>query len=187
SDRPVLIGIMIGLCMMSRYMLAPWAAMFVIAIWLWQGKSQAFRIILSASAVILILMTFGQGWAAIPVFFKVPDNYLSAVLADKGKYSPLINSSLGLAKFWKHEALGSLHSLLKIMAFLMPLSCIIIYKRWFRGISFALFGLVSLKLSLVFFYNLLVMPYGYLFYTSTIVSVAILGFVLTRKEAFRGL
>ncbi|MFT4567569.1 MAG: hypothetical protein ACI9FN_002536, partial [Saprospiraceae bacterium] len=43
SGRPVLIGIMIGLCMMSRYMLAPWAAMFVIAIWLWQGKSQAFR------------------------------------------------------------------------------------------------------------------------------------------------
>ena len=181
SKRPLLIGITIGLCMMSRYMLAPWALMFVIAIWLLENKSQAYKIILSSGATIIIFMTFGQGWAALPVFLKVPDNYLSAVLADKAKYFSVIDSSLGMAKHWEFESLGGLHSLMKILSFLVPICCILIYKKWLQDIPFALFGLISLKLSLVFFFNFLVMPYSYLFYTSTIVSVSILSFVLTRK------
>jgi len=182
SKRPILIGLAIGLCTLSRYILIPWALMFVIAIWFWRSRRDAYKIILSAGTLILLLMTIGQGWSAISVFMTVPDNYVASVLADKAKYTPLIDSSLGLAKFWNYESLGSLHFIMKAMALAIPIICLWVYKKWFSEIPFTLFGLISLKLSLVFFYNLLVMPYGYLFYTSTIISIAILGFVLTRID-----
>lgn len=182
ARKPIWIGIAMGLCYCSRYALGPWSIMFIVAAWFFWNKKAAMVIGSTALFTFLFIMSIGQGWSALSTFISVPESYATAVLNDFHKYFPVIDNGLGLAKFWKYESLGSFHTLMKVCAFGIPIVSFLFYKKFKNGIPFELFALLSLKLSLVFFYNLLVMPYTYLFYTSTIVSLGILSWILLPSQ-----
>lgn len=178
SWRPYMIGVAIGLCLLSRYMIAPWVLVMLLTLWLCNSRQDAYKMVVAILITGITLMTVGQGWSALPIFMFVPDNYLASVLADYDKYHPLIDSSLGLAKFWPYDALGSCHMLMKVMAVLSPLLSFPLLRSYASHLPFRLHALIAMKISLILFFNLLIMPYGYLFYTSSIVSLALLSYIL---------
>ena len=86
--------------------------------------------------------------------------------------------NLGLGKFYGPNRMAILHFCLLTMSFGIPLlfMCFcLLQKKWqFRNINLACF-----KLSLLVFYQFIDVPYGYLFYTASFVSLIIASSLLS--------
>lgn len=177
------IVIALALCMMSRYSLAIWAVMFVMYVYYYHTKSRALSLVLYSSGLALFLLVISRGILHMDVFASLSGDYLRDIQADehKWKFLPTINESLGFAKFFKYEELPWLHNLFMVLAFIVPFACLLGYHKLRERINQRFFNLASLKLSLVFFYNFLILPVQYLFYTSTFLSIAILYFYLNEE------
>ncbi len=174
-----LVGLSLGLCLMSRYGLAPWALGLGIYLLL-SKKYNILKQVTVGTLVTTIILIISTGTLPhLKMIFGMPQNYLASVQADPGKYLPTIEANLGLAKYFSFEYLGGLHHAQLWISIILPILLFGFYKYYKINTSFNLFALCALKLSLVVFYNLLIIPYSYLFYTSTFVSVAVLsGFIL---------
>lgn len=178
------IVIALALCMMSRYSLAIWAVMFVSYVYYYHTKSRALRLTLYSAGLALFLLVLTRGILHIDVFMSLSGDYLRDIQLPehKWKFMPTINESLGLAKFFRYQELPLLHNIFFAFTLLTPLFCFIVYHKLREKINKRFFNLASLKICLVLFYNLLILPVQYLFYTSTFLSIAILYFYL--KEEF---
>jgi len=84
-----------------------------------------------------------------------------------------------------YENLLSLHKVFLLVIFLIPVFCYFLYYKFKEKMNVSFFGICSLKLTLVFFYSLMVIPVKYLFYTSTFFSIIILFFYLNQKESLK--
>ncbi len=168
------IAIAVSLCLMSRYALLPWALVLGFLI----GYVYGFRRMVIYGSIVIglsgILMIITGAHSHLEVFVSLSDRYMDSVSSLPQKYQPLINHSLGIAKFWPYEKLSALHMIMQTLSILTPVAMGVYYIRRRPDLPFGLYALISLKLCLVLFYNLLIMPYGYLFYTSTILSIALL-------------
>ena len=86
--------------------------------------------------------------------------------------------NLGLAKFYGHQRVAILHYTLLVMSFAIPLLFMgfcLLQKKWnFQNINLACF-----KLSLLVFYQFIDVPYGYLFYAGSFVSLVIAASLLS--------
>ena len=171
--RPWLFGLAISLCLMSRYALIGWLVMYSLYMLIFSGKREIISTGFYTLFFTLLWLIMGKSLFNFDVFIEVPSNYMEAIRTMPDKYEPLIQNSLGLAKFVKYDNLGAFNHFFQAGVWLVPLS--LLAYCWMRRnrLNMALFGLCSLKLSLVFFYNFLIMPYLYLFYTSTFLSLAI--------------
>lgn len=183
SQRWWLVGISIGLCLMSRYALAPWV--LGLGIYLLISKNyKAFREVTIVSVFTTLVLIISTG--TIPhlnMIFGMPQNYLTSVQLDPGKYLPTIESNLGLTKFIAFENLGWLHSGQLCTSIVLPLVLFALYRYGKIKMHFNLYALCVLKLTLVVFYNLLIIPYSYLFYTSTFTSIAVLtGYIVVSYQ-----
>lgn len=168
------IGIAIALCLLSRYALAPWVLLLGFVLLHQKEYKQLSKIVLSSLLLTLILLWWSGAIYEVPTFLSLEGNYLRDIVNQPNKYHWMIHSSLGIAKYLPYERLPILHQVMKITSFIIPIVCAIWYLSSSVKIKMSYFALGSLKLSLVFFYNLLIMPYSYLFYTSTLVSIFIL-------------
>ncbi|MEZ5043080.1 MAG: hypothetical protein R2828_24500 [Saprospiraceae bacterium] len=174
KEKTVLTGIALSLCMLSRYSLAIWAIMYVLYVFFFVKRSKAIAIGGIAGGLSIFLMVVSQGMGSLHVFLGLQENYINAIINEKEKFEPMINISLGVAKFFVYENLATLHQLFMVSAFLVPALSLLLFARFKNKINTDFFALCSLKLTLVVFYNLLVMPFMYLFFTSTLLSIAIL-------------
>lgn len=176
----ITIVIALALCMMSRYSLAVWALMFVAYVYYYHTKSRALTLTLYSAGVALFLLVLSRGILQIDVFASLSGDYLRDIKMPehKWKFMPTVNSSLGLAKFFRYEELPILHNIFFIFTLATPLACLLVYHKFRDLINKRFFNLASLKICLVLFYNLLIIPYQYLFYTSTFLSIAILYFYI---------
>ena len=177
------IVIALALCMMSRYSLAIWASMFVIYVYYYHTKSRALRLVLYSGGLALFLLVISRGILHIDVFASLSGDYLRDIQSDehKWKFLPTIRESLGFAKFFKYEDLPQLHNIFLALSIAIPFLCLTLYHRYRNKINQRFFNLASLKITLVFFYNFLILPVQYLFYTSTFLSIAILYFYLNEE------
>lgn len=177
------IVIALALCMMSRYSLAVWAMMFLIYVYYYHTKSRALRLVLYSGGLALFLLVISRGILHMDVFASLSGDYLRDIQAEehKWKFMPTINGSLGFAKFFKYEDLPLLHNLFLGLALTVPFACLLGYHKLRGRINQRFFNLASLKITLVFFYNFLILPVQYLFYTSTFLSIAILYFYLNEE------
>ena len=57
-----------------------------------------------------------------------------------------------------------------------PLLCLLLFWRFRDRMNAAFFGIATLKITLVLFFNLLIIPVPNIFYTSGFLSLAILAF-----------
>ena len=176
----ITIVIALALCMMSRYSLAIWAFMFVAYVYYYHTKSRALTLTLYSAGFALFLLVLSRGILHMDVFASLSGDYLRDIKMDdhKWKFLPTINQSLGLAKFFRYEELPILHNIFFLFTLGAPLACIMFYHKYRDKIYQRFFNLASLKICLVCFYNLLILPVQYLFYTSTFLSIAILYFYL---------
>jgi len=171
--------------MMSRYSLAIWAVMFVVYVYYYHTKTRALTLTLYSAGLAIFLLVISRGILHIDVFASLSGDYLRDIqLAEhKWKFMPTINDSLGLAKFFKYEDLPSLHSIFFVFTIVSPIACLAVYHKLRDRINKRFFNLGSLKVCLVLFYNLLILPVQYLFYTSTFLSIAILFFYLKEDSS----
>jgi len=176
----ITIVIALALCMMSRYSLAVWALMFVTYVYYYHTKSKALTLTLYSAGFAIFLLVISRGILHIDVFASLSGDYLRDIQLPehKWKFMPTINESLGLAKFFRYEELPILHNIFFGLMLGTPLACLLVYHKYRDKINKRFFNLASLKICLVLFYNLLILPVQYLFYTSTFLSIAILYFYL---------
>ncbi len=175
---PVLIALALSLCMLSRYSLAIWAVVYVFYEFLLGNRKAAIRITWVGGLFSLFLLIATQAIWHLDIFLGLPANYLDAIIHEEHKFGALVQDGLGLAKFYEYSDLPKLNRLFLVAAILSPILSFTIFHFLRAHINKELFLLCSLKLSLVLFYNTLIMPFVYLFFTSTLFSLAILNFYL---------
>ena len=184
TRNPWLKGFAIALCLMSRYVLVFWLPFYLLYVFLKESRKHAYIIAGVAFAVSLGLMLWTGAFQNLHIFLDMPRIYLDAVQDPENswKYLSTINESLGLGKYVGIERIGVLHSSLFFISLLSPL-CFLLWAL-FKSDKFnsAFWALCSLKMSLVLFYQFLVINPLYLFFTSTFFSYAVLYAYWTRGK-----
>ena len=177
----ILTGIAISCCLLSRYALVFWVPLYFLYLWITKERKYAFQTAVVSFFSGLALFIVGKSLTKIGYFINLQSNYKDAISDPslQWKYEPLIESSLGLAKFFKYQNLSILHDLLLILSFVIPAIFLALTLKLKSKLYHPFMGLVLLKISLVTFFNLITMPYIYLFFTSSFISLAILYFYLT--------
>lgn len=174
TRRYTLQAFFITLCLLSRFSLLGWVPVYLVYIYMHAGWPVLRRVLVVLLSTCLGLMTLTGAIFHLDIWLGIQKNYLAALMAQPWKYRELIDVNLGLAKLWQYEALPIMHYLSVVLClFILPLVFIYFLIRKFSFTAHPLFILGALKIILVVFYNLLIMPYGYLFYTSTFLSVII--------------
>ncbi len=175
SGKPWLTGIAISLCMLSRYALVGWIPAFLLYLLLEKKWKQLFTIALTGSLCFILLFLVPVGWTTFVRLARLPGDYI-AFAGRVWKDSPdVFSTAPGLAWFFGPRQVTLLHGLLVTLSFLVPALFIVIGRRHQRGINLPL---AALKISLVIFFCFIDVPYLYLFYTSSFVSLIIVTLLL---------
>ena len=181
SGNISLIAIAISLCMLSRYSLIGWVPAFVVFL-VAKGKiKNAFILTGIGSAMLFGLFILPFGWAAFLKLVQLPGNYIDFAKRVWQDSPEVFTGSMGFAKFFGPGKTALLHHTLILLAFVIPLSFVFYCLRGNKKRQLSNVPLAALKLSLVFFYNLVDVPYLYLFYTSSFVSLVLVAFFVGRE------
>jgi hypothetical protein len=169
--KPLLLGLALALCLLSRYYIISWVPIYAAyLIWKKDGKyvlnTAFFTVIFS-----LIMMWISGAFSALDYLFTVPGIYFSDISnpLNAEKYRGLLNDYLGFARFFVPSQIGLFKVLFGLGIFVGPLA--LIYK--FKDQDPVLLGLVSIKLVVAIFTSFLIGPYIYLFYIHPFLSLAL--------------
>jgi hypothetical protein len=169
SGKPWLTAIAASLCMLSRYALVGWIPAYVLYLLLEKKWKQLGILTLTGIGCFVLLFLVPVGWPTFLRLAGLPGNYV-AFAGRVWKDSPdVFRTAPGLALFFGPHRVGLLHGILITLSFAAPLGLVAFY--FVRGRSLANLPLAALKLTLVVFYCFIDVPYLYLFYTSSLVSL----------------
>ncbi|MEL7532340.1 MAG: hypothetical protein AAFN10_13565, partial [Bacteroidota bacterium] len=173
---PVLVGVAIALCMLSRFALVPWVAIYFFYVFFFESRRHALITAGTAAAIGLFGFLIPYGFELWDYFFNHPHQYQKFAENTWEVNQKFFANTLGLAKFFTQETVRYQHRMHLGLSFAAPALLLLTYWRtrlkwkW----NERLFALAMLKLTLVIFYNLIVMPVFYLFFVNTILSCLIL-------------
>lgn len=178
SGKPWLTAIAVSLCMLSRYALVGWVPAYLLYLILEKNWKPLFILIVTGMLCFVLLFLIPVGWTTFKRLALLPGDYI-AFAGRVWKDSPEVFSTApGFAWFFGPKRIALLHRLLITLSFGVPLLFIIICK-WRSGKKkMANIPLAALKISLVVFYCFIDVPYLYLFYTSSFVSLIALTLLL---------
>jgi hypothetical protein len=180
SGNAWFMGISTSLCLLSRYSMIGW----VIPCLVFFAMRKDFRklIIFSITGIGCFLLFFliPFGWITLERMIALPANYV-AFAKHVWEYSAEVYwLNLGLAKFYGPNGMAALHRALIVLSFAVPIMFMIfcqVQKKWkLENINLATF-----KLSLLVFYQFIDVPYGYLFFTCSFVSLMIAAVLLSAE------
>ncbi|PHN03020.1 hypothetical protein [Flavilitoribacter nigricans] len=173
---PVLTGLAIALCLLSRYSLVFWVPVYLVYQFFYRSRREAYTTAAALAGGLILLLTIGQAWDQLGFFLQLQESYLDELLDPDKSWSFIaqIGNNPGLIKFLPFSGIASWHRLLIIGSILIPPAALWLFRKYRSGLQDRFFGLCSLKLCLVYFYNMLTIPYSYLFYPSTFLSLFIL-------------
>jgi hypothetical protein len=179
TDNFLIIGFVTALCTLSRYILVGWLpVIFLYLLIIRKQKKDTIYFLMSFSATIFFLVIVPFGYTPLQISFFQPEKYIEHA-ARIWKESPAYFSrSMGFAKFFGPEMIEVQHRILMIVSFLVPLTAIllIIYFTKQRAKKINHIGIATLKLTVVIVYAFIDVPYQYLFFTSSFISlIAITG------------
>lgn len=178
KKNPYLIGIALALCLLSRYSLLPWLPFYALYAFFFEKRRDVY--ITAGIATFLVLFGFliPYGFENWDFFFKHPSRYQGFAERSWERNTAFFGNSLGMAKFFTQETVRYQYKLHMFLAFAAPATMIGIWwwlkRKGSRLLSARFLGLCSLKITLVFFYNMIVLPVFYLFFVNTIFSLVIL-------------
>jgi hypothetical protein len=181
SGKPWLTGIAISLCMLSRYALVGWIPAYLL--WLILEKRTKQLSIVSLTGILCFVLIFlvPVGWVTFMRLAWLPHDYISFAGRVWDDSPDVFSTSPGLAWFFGRNGTAILHGLLILFSFTLPIAFTISAVRRRRSNI----PLAALKLSLVIFYCFIDVPYLYLFYTSSLVSLIILALAIRDSPATR--
>lgn len=180
SENSFLMGLAASCCLLSRYSMIGWLAPCLLLFTYRKNYRGFFIFSLTGIGCFLLFFLFPFGYKTVVQMSSLPSQYIHFANHIWAFSPEVFWMNLGLAKFFGPHRTEMLHQLLITMSFTIPLlfMCFcLLQKKWtFQNINLACF-----KLSLVIFYQFIDVPYGYLFYTSSFVSMIIAANLLTME------
>jgi hypothetical protein len=164
-------------CLLSRYALVFWAATYLVYMFWQEDRRKALWIAGGAAGLGLVVMVWSEGIYELELFYGLKEAYLDSFqnLDLAWRTENTVSKNIGLARFVPFEYLIILHRAVFWGSLFLPILLYIWYHFRLRdSVMFGLFSLCSLKLCLVYFFNMNALPYSYLFYTSTFLSLIVL-------------
>lgn len=182
SGNIVLIGLAASLCMLSRYSLIGWIPAFLFYLISDKKKKSLILFIMTGIISFLVIFIIPFGWHAFTQLLKLPGSYIEFAKKVWSDSPEIFWLSLGLAKFFGPGKTALSHTTLIALTFIVPLLFVIfcLYRRKKNKLSNI--PLATLKLSLVIFYNFIDVPYLYLFYTSSFISLITVAFLIQEDQ-----
>jgi hypothetical protein len=179
------IAICASLCLLSRYAFIGWLpAMAVYFIYQRRWKD-VFRLAIAGIACIVVLLILPFGWERFTGLVALPSSYIEFTARVWRDSPPVFTEGLGFAKFFGPGNIAGLHYTLIILSFAVPLIFVWLTLQFKKRTALVVrqIPIASLKISLVVFYCLVDVPYLYLFYTSSFVSLIAITLHLMPKPA----
>jgi hypothetical protein len=185
SGNPWLTGIAASLCMLSRYALVGWIPAYLLYLLLTSKWKKAAIFSLTGVLCLLFLFIFPVGWHTFLRLLELPGNYVKFAGVVWNDSPDVFSTGLGFAGIFGPRHIAILHGFLVVLSFSVP-ALFILYCYWQRkkGKTIANIPLATLKLSLVVFYCFIDVPYLYLFYTSSFVSLVSIALLLRKKRNY---
>jgi hypothetical protein len=203
SGNAWLTGIAASLCMLSRYALVGWIPAYLLYLLLRKKGRQV--IIFSAVGLVCFLVLFlgPVGWNTFLRLALLPGNYVKFASVVWQDSPDVFSTGLGFAGFFGPGRITLLHGFLVTLSFAVPAAFVLVChylasrkeKSGSPGTSIRIAGtqtagnrianipLAALKMSLVVFYTFIDVPYLYLFYTSSFVSLIAVAVIVSREPA----
>ena len=182
SENAWWMGITACLCMLSRYSLIGWLIPCLLYFIVRKDFRKAVVFTITGLLGFMLFFLIPFGWKTVQQMISLPANYVGFSAKVWESTPEVYWLNLGMAKFFGPHRLMAMHYTLLLLSFLIPLafmSFCLVQKKWrWENLNLACF-----KLSLLVFYQFIDVPYGYLFYTSSFVSL-ITAAVLLRKNTF---
>lgn len=176
-------GVVLVLCLLSRYSVVLWVPLFLWILWREAGWRHALLVagITGAGLVGLYIMPFlSKDWT---IFTHALSEYRIATLGewsrhDASGHPPHVFNGLGLAAFFypAHDGLLAARIALLQRVHLLASGGVVALMGgvywWLRGrVSYQAFALLALKLYLATFYAFIQLPYAYLISLSPFISL----------------
>jgi hypothetical protein len=181
SGNPFLMGITASLCMLSRYSMIGWLIPCMIYFISKKNLRKLLVFAVTGTACIILFFLLPFGSQTLGQMISLPGNYIVFAKHVWEYSSEVYWLNLGMAKFYGPHRMAALHYTLIILSFGIPVlfMCFcLIQKKWkLQNINLACF-----KLSLLVFYQFIDVPYGYLFYTCSFVSMVIAAVILREPQ-----
>jgi hypothetical protein len=178
----LLIAITTTLCALSRYSFIGWVLPFGVIL-IYEKKINKFYKWAATIFVLGLLMTvIPFGWKPFYNLLSLPGQYVDFAARVWHDGPHVFYQNPGMAKFFGPHNIRLQHKLLISLSFAVPLLFVMI-AFWLRDVkkyNIHNVFLATFKLSLVIFYNFIDVPYLYLFYTSSFVSLIIVGYFVSR-------
>ncbi len=178
SEHIVFAGIAISLCMLSRYSLVGWVPAFLVFLVLSGKTRKAFLFSATGLACLVILFILPFGWELIKELMQLPGKYIPFAARVWQDSPEVFSGGAGMARFFGPGRIALQHTLLVASSFGVPTLFMIACHYAGKKRPLANIPLAALKLSVVVFYNLIDVPYLYLFYTSSFISLVVVAFFL---------
>ena len=203
SGKPWLTGIAISLCMLSRYALVGWIPAYLIYMVLEKKWRQLAIISLTGILCFVLLFLVPVGWNTFLRLARLPGDYVPFAARVWNDSPEVFSTAPGLAGFFGPGRIAVLHDWLIGLSFGLPLPFVIFCQQYRRRrqprahvaltltsphptptyvAAIANIPLAGLKLSLVIFYCFIDVPYLYLFYTSSFVSLIMLVLLIRDRQ-----
>ena len=189
SGKPWQIGIAASLCLLSRYALVGWIPAYVLYLLLEKKGRSLFWFGLTGLACFVLFFLLPVGWETFLRLARLPGDYIAFAARVWTDSPDVFSTAPGFAWFFGPHRIALLHRLLITLSFGAPLLFVGFCYWKFRRSQPANspqssnspqrvtrprpgnLPLATLKLTLVVFYCFIDVPYLYLFYTSSFVSL----------------
>lgn len=187
NGHPIWQGLMVGICLMSRYSLVLWLPMAIIVLCL--NKDKKHIITVAATTLIFILVIYvlpflSKDWM---IFYNGYKYYDNSAIGEWEHLNPVTNkpyhlyNGFGFAhvvyqNFLDWTLIAKIKLLQKLHLFISIGTSIVLIIYYFKNkhrIDYKVFLLASLKIYLAIFYFLIQVPYMYLMLVDFFVGVAL--------------
>jgi hypothetical protein len=182
SQNMMLIGFAASLCMLSRYAFIGWIPAFLVFLLIYKKRKQALIFSIAGWAGLLLICIFPFGMEPILNLAKLPGKYIAFAKIVWEDSPDVFQYSLGFAKFFGPQRIRALHATLVLLTFAIPLLFVILCFFVGKKRQLSNVPLAALKISVVVFYSFIDVPYLYLFYTSSFISLLMIAPLLRQEE-----
>ncbi len=180
-----LIAICLSLCVLSRYALIGWLPAMIIYYSYQKNWKQLIQFVLTGAGCFILLALLPLGWNTFSRLIVLPSAYIDFAARVWHDAPHVFRESLGWAKFFGIQRIALLHYLLVSLSFIVPVAFVLITLALHKKYRFSIenIPLAALKITLVVFYTFIDVPYLYLFYTSSFVSLVAMSYLVKYKSA----
>jgi hypothetical protein len=171
SRRTYLVGIGMLFCLLSRYALIGWIPAYLFYLFIRRQYRASVTLMFIGLAGLWLMFILPFGLENLIRLVQLPDQYVEFSLRVWKDSPEVFTQGLGMARFFLPNHAWWLHGSLVVLSFLVPFAFVATCFYMHERVNIENIPVASLKLALVIFFGFIDVPYLYLFYTSSFVSL----------------